>query len=137
MPMARAREPRQDTETRSGLGHETPESTSPPTTDARPKRLYVFASPEEDAREGIPGTVVTNRVRCGKPGCRCARGDPHGPYFYRYWYEGGRRCKAYVRQEEVTEVAAGIARWRELHPPLWSTRQELAERNRLGKEVGE
>ncbi len=87
MPMARARKPRQDAETPHLLGHETPEWSSPPDADARTKRRYVFATPEEDAREGIPGTVVTSWVRCGKAGCRCATGKPHGPYHYHRWRE--------------------------------------------------
>ncbi|HEX2023024.1 MAG TPA: DUF6788 family protein [Candidatus Thermoplasmatota archaeon] len=35
-------------------------------------------------------------VRCGKPGCRCASGERHGPYTYKYWREGKRLRKAYV-----------------------------------------
>lgn len=32
-------------------------------------------------------------VRCGKPGCtKC----PHGPYWYAYWTEEGRRRSRYV-----------------------------------------
>ena len=32
-------------------------------------------------------------VRCGKAGCtKC----PHGPYWYAYWTEGGRRRSRYV-----------------------------------------
>ncbi|HEU4318594.1 MAG TPA: hypothetical protein VFS66_00785 [Acidimicrobiia bacterium] len=32
-------------------------------------------------------------VRCGKDGCtKC----PHGPYWYAYWTEGGRRRSRYV-----------------------------------------
>ncbi|HWB89202.1 MAG TPA: DUF6788 family protein [Acidimicrobiia bacterium] len=32
-------------------------------------------------------------VRCGKPGCtKC----PHGPYWYAYWTEQGRRRSRYV-----------------------------------------
>ena len=85
----------------------------------------------------LPGSLQVERRRCGKPGCRCARGERHGPYFYRVWYEGGRRRKRYVPRAGVPAVAAGIARWRELHPPLWSARRELAELDRLGKEIGE
>ncbi|HEX5733359.1 MAG TPA: DUF6788 family protein [Blastocatellia bacterium] len=35
-------------------------------------------------------------VRCGKEGCRCARGDLHGPYRYRYWREAGRIRSKYL-----------------------------------------
>ena len=35
-------------------------------------------------------------VKCGKPACKCARGQLHGPYAYRYWREDGRLRKAYV-----------------------------------------
>ncbi|MFQ5523156.1 MAG: hypothetical protein ACE5F5_06215 [Acidimicrobiia bacterium] len=32
-------------------------------------------------------------IRCGKPGCtKC----PHGPYWYAYWTEDGRRRSRYV-----------------------------------------
>ena len=32
-------------------------------------------------------------VRCGKPGCtKC----PHGPYWYAYWTENGKRRSRYV-----------------------------------------
>ena len=83
----------------------------------------------------LPGSLQVEWRRCGKPRCRCARGDLHGPYWYRYWYEGRRRRKAYVPRGRVPAVAAGIARWRELRPPLWSTRRLLAELRRLEKEV--
>ncbi len=28
------------------------------------------------------GALVIQRRRCGKPGCRCARGELHGPYVF-------------------------------------------------------
>lgn len=28
-------------------------------------------------------------MRCGKPTCRCAAGQLHGPYWYRYYRKGG------------------------------------------------
>jgi hypothetical protein len=32
--------------------------------------------------ETLRGTQLSQGRRCGKPGCRCARGDLHGPYRY-------------------------------------------------------
>jgi hypothetical protein len=30
----------------------------------------------------LPGALVEQGRRCGKEGCRCGRGDLHGPYVY-------------------------------------------------------
>jgi hypothetical protein len=30
----------------------------------------------------LAGSLVEQRRRCGKEGCRCARGELHGPYVY-------------------------------------------------------
>jgi hypothetical protein len=30
----------------------------------------------------LPGSLVGQRRRCGKEGCRCAQGELHGPYTY-------------------------------------------------------
>ena len=92
---------------------------------------YVFASPEVDEREGIPGTVVTSWVRCGKPTCRCVTGQPHGPYFYHRWREdvyeegdgvpgptGHRHRRRYVPRHDAPRVAALCARYRVRHPSL-------------------
>lgn len=32
--------------------------------------------------ELLRGTQLSQSRRCGKPGCRCARGELHGPYTY-------------------------------------------------------
>lgn len=92
---------------------------------------YVFASAEVDEREGVPGTVVTSWVRCGKPACRCATGRPHGPYFYHRWREdvyeeaegglvpaGRRQRRRYVPRHDAPRVAALCARYRARHPSL-------------------
>ena len=54
----------------------------------------------------LPGVVRPQWIRCGKAGCRCARGRPHGPYFYRFWRQGGRLRKQYVRPDHVERVRA-------------------------------
>src|SRR5690349_7759964 len=85
--------------------------------------------------EPLPGSLQVEWRRCGKPNCRCAQGERHGPYLVRYWYEDGARHKRYVPLTRLAEVQAGLARWRALHPPAWSARRELAALRRLLKEV--
>ena len=53
----------------------------------------------------LPGVVCAQRVRCGKPNCRCARGPGHLA-FYRFWREGGRLRKCYVRRTDLASVRA-------------------------------
>jgi hypothetical protein len=64
------------------------------------------------------GAVCAQMVRCGKANCRCARGELHGPYFYRFTRDGGRLQKQYIKRSEVAE-------WREL---CERRREYLAER---------
>jgi hypothetical protein len=52
----------------------------------------------------LPGVVLEQRVSCGRRNCGCAHGELHGPYFYRFWREGGRLKKAYVKRSELEEV---------------------------------
>ena len=56
----------------------------------------------------LPGVVCAQRVRCGKPGCRCARGPGHLAY-YRFWRDGGRLRKRYVRRADLAAVRAACA----------------------------
>lgn len=43
-------------------------------------------------------------VRCGKEACRSC---PHGPYWYAYWWEGGRTRKRYLGKKLPGEFARG------------------------------
>ncbi len=44
-------------------------------------------------------------VKCGKDSCtQC----PHGPYWYAYWWEEGKRRSRYVgKLDEIPEMASG------------------------------
>lgn len=46
--------------------------------------------------ELLAGSLVTQTRRCGRPGCRCAEGEPHGPYAYFSPRPGGRGRLGYV-----------------------------------------
>jgi hypothetical protein len=44
----------------------------------------------------LPGSLVSQRRRCSSAGCRCRRGELHGPYLYLALYAGGRNQTLYV-----------------------------------------
>lgn len=62
------------------------------------RRLQILTGAQLE-RSGVDPKTASNvsmrqqMVRCGKSGCtRC----PHGPYWYAYWTEDGRRRSRYV-----------------------------------------
>ena len=44
----------------------------------------------------LAGSLVEQTRRCGKAGCRCADGEPHGPYVYFAPKTAGRGRLRYV-----------------------------------------
>ena len=54
------------------------------------------------------GSLQTQRVKCGKANCKCARGELHDGYSYFFWRLGGRQLKWYVRRGDVPAVRAVI-----------------------------
>jgi uncharacterized protein DUF6788 len=66
----------------------------------------------------LPGAVCQQWVRCGKTACGWATGRGHGPYFYRFWREGERLRKVYVRRDQVADVAARCEARRQEHGSL-------------------
>jgi hypothetical protein len=72
--------------------------------------------------EVLAGTLTEQTRRCGKAGCRCAGGEPHGPYAYFTARPQGRGRARYVpagaaevvrrylqRGEQVETVLAEIS----------------------------
>jgi DNA-binding SARP family transcriptional activator len=56
-------------------------------------------TPEGESGKPEPATVSYQQkyTRCNKPTCRpCAEGPGHGPYWYAYWWEGGRTRTRYL-----------------------------------------
>jgi hypothetical protein len=56
-----------------------------------------------DVEQVLAGSLVEQARRCGKAGCRCAGGEPHGPYAYFTARPQGRGRARYV-PAEVAEV---------------------------------
>jgi hypothetical protein len=59
----------------------------------------------------LAGTLTTFRRRCGKPGCRCATGDPHETPALRDT-DSGRTKLVTLTEADLAEVTAALERYR-------------------------
>ena len=60
-----------------------------------------------DVEEVLAGALTEQTRRCGRAGCRCAGGDPHGPYLYFSPRQAGRGRLRYV----PAPVAGAVRRY--------------------------
>lgn len=82
----------------------------------------------------IAGSLQEQRRRCGKEGCRCARGELHGPYLYLSLRVGRRTRMLYVPAELADRVRTGITANAEVQAALAeisAINLELFKRGRL------
>jgi hypothetical protein len=63
-----------------------------------------------EVEQVLAGTLVEQTRRCGKADCRCAQGEPHGPYVYFSPRPAGRGRLRYVPSELVAAVRARLRR---------------------------
>ncbi len=59
----------------------------------------------------VAGSLCRVKRRCGNPGCRCARGEPHWAYALSFKVRGKTQT-VHVPQAMVTEVRAWVAEHR-------------------------
>ena len=85
----------------------------------------------------LPGSMHIRFVRCDKPGCRCARGALHGPYFRRVWREDGRTRARYVPLADLDQARWALAAWQQRHPSGRALLRELRALRRLLEEHGD
>jgi hypothetical protein len=71
-----------------------------------------------EVEQVMTGTLSEQTRRCGKPSCRCADGDPHGPYVYFVPRPGGRGRARYVPGELVAAVRARLRRGEQVQAVL-------------------
>jgi len=61
-----------------------------------------------DLEAVIAGSLQNQRRRCGKEGCRCAKGELHGPYLYLSIRVGRRTRMIYVPAELADQVRQAV-----------------------------
>jgi hypothetical protein len=63
-----------------------------------------------DVEHVLTGSLTDQTRRCGRSDCRCAVGEPHGPYAYFAAKPAGRGRARYVPAGLVAVVRARLAR---------------------------
>ena len=71
-----------------------------------------------DVEQVLAGSLVEQSRRCGRPDCRCAAGEPHGPYAYFAARPAGRGRLRYVPTELVAAVRARLRRGEQVQAVL-------------------
>ena len=72
---------------------------------ARRRRLAARVS---DLEVTLRGVLLREGRRCSSAGCRCRRGELHGPYAYLAVYSGGRSRTIYVPSVVEAAVAEHV-----------------------------
>ena len=80
----------------------------------------------------LRGSLIERYKRCGKPGCKCAEGQGHGPkYYLSVSHPGLRPQMDYVPQESHTQTAEFVANYhraREILEGISEINRELLRR---------
>jgi hypothetical protein len=83
----------------------------------------------------LHGVLLSEGRRCSSEGCRCRRGELHGPYTYLAVYTGGRSRTIYVPQAVAAlaeQHVAGTQRNDALLAEISQINLELLRRRALG-----
>ena len=77
--------------------------------------------------EILRGSLVERYVTCGNPGCKCAKGERHGPIWYLTVTLGrGRTTGGIIPAEKVAEVRSWIENYHKVKDHL----EKISEINR-------
>ena len=78
-------------------------------------------------REILRGSLMERYLTCGKPGCRCARGERHGPVWYlSVTLDQAHRAGRTVASHQVEQVR----RWIENYHRVKERLEKISEINR-------
>ena len=91
------------------------------------RRRAAMAREVPDLQEILRGSLVERFVTCGKPTCKCARGERHGPLYYlTVSRPGGRTQGMYIGPAQRAQVQTWVANYRRLKAQL----EAISEVNR-------
>jgi hypothetical protein len=95
-------------------------------TSGTATRRRAIARGLPDPNEILRASLITRYTTCGKAGCKCMRGDKHGPsYTLSVTGNQGRTRQLYVRQGDVDDVQRMIDNYNR----LWRGLVEISDIN--------
>lgn len=75
----------------------------------RREGLLKLLPPLRDIKEILRGSLIERFLTCGKPDCRCARGERHGPVWYlTVSLDQSHRTGTTVPAHQLAQVRRGI-----------------------------
>jgi len=96
-----------------------------PTQSAQARRQAI-ARRLPDPTLILRASLGTRFTQCGKPGCKCMRGQKHGPSNYvSVTLAGGKTRQLYVRRKDLTAVK----RWIDNYKRMWQGLEEISAIN--------
>jgi hypothetical protein len=81
-------------------------------------RRRALAARLGDVQQLLAGSLTEQSRRCGRPECRCADGEPHGPYAYFTPRPAGRGRARYVPAALASVVRRYLQRGAEVEAVL-------------------
>lgn len=104
----------------------TAKSNDTPSNEELRARRRELVQSLPDLEELLQGSVIERRKRCGKPNCRCAEGELHGPYMYLSTRAEKRTRLDYVPEDWTGWVRRRVENFRRVQQVM----SEVAEINR-------
>src|SRR6266404_7478441 len=102
------------------------------TTAALRKRRQALLRQLPPLKAVLRGSLIERYKRCGKPGCKCARGPGHGPKYYLSVSQPGARPQMdYVPVEysqQVSEYLQNFQQVRQLLEQICNANRQLLRR---------
>jgi len=79
-----------------------------------------------DLAETLRASLLERMTQCGKPGCKCMRGEKHGPaYYVTVTYAQGKTRQVYVSRDRKRLVETWIRNYHR----VWAALEEISRIN--------
>jgi len=76
----------------------------------------------------LKGSLVQKYKACNKQGCRCTRGELHGPFYYLSLSQAGKTKMIFIKRQhwpKVAELSTNYRQWRKRRARIVKINREM------------